>query len=157
MVYSFNRSSRSSSCRFQNRLDDLHITRAAAEISTDGLPHLSLSGMRVAVQEGLGGQNHSWDAKATLNSAALNKGFLQTIQFPILSKTFDGRDLFSLSLHSENQAGEKRLAIKQYRATAAVSQIAALLRARKAEVLREHLDQSAVGIDKEIVVVAVDP
>src|SRR5262249_46271321 len=74
-------------------LDDLHITRTAAEIASDALPNFRLCRARIAVQQCLGRENHARRTKATLHRAVLRKGFLDWMELVALGEPLDGGDL----------------------------------------------------------------
>ena len=56
----------------------------------------------------------------------------------------DGLDAAALALEAEHEAREHRLAVHEHRAGAALAELAAVLGARQAQVLAQHLEQRLV-------------
>ena len=64
----------------QHGVDDLLIAGAAAKVAFEGLARLGPRGMGVFGQQGIGGENHARRAKAALDGAVGDEGFLERVQ-----------------------------------------------------------------------------
>ena len=93
-------------------LDNLHIPRTAADIVAQGVPDLCLRGIRVLVQQGLGGHDHTGDAKAALHCPRLTEGV--GVGRPLeLPQALHGQHALALQPVGAQHAGAHRLAVHQ--------------------------------------------
>src|SRR5260370_25702893 len=68
---------------------------------------------------------------------------------------FDGRDRAALDLDREQQAAQLRLAIDEHRARAALTKLAAMLRASELHVLTQHLEERLVHRQQQLAPLAI--
>src|SRR6266566_978002 len=127
--------------RVVDRLDDIHVTGAAAKVPRDRLAYLELRRLLVRREEGDGGHHHSGSAEATLQTVLLVEAFLDRMELAVLLETFDRRDGAPIGLHREDRARLHRTAVEQHGAGAAVRRVAADMRPGHAEVLAEEVDK----------------
>src|SRR5579885_586625 len=73
-----------------NRLDDIDIACAAAEIAGDRLAHFRFGGVGVLLQQRLAYQHHSRRAEAALQAMLLVEALLDGVQLAILLQPVDG-------------------------------------------------------------------
>src|SRR6266511_13585 len=104
-----------------NRLDDLHIAGAAAQMPDHGVADLVLARIGVLVEQRLCRQDESRGAEAALDAALLHEGFLDLIELAAVSERCDGLDVLALRLHRQIEAGVDRLAVDENRAGAALA------------------------------------
>jgi hypothetical protein len=108
-----------------NRLHDLHITRAAADISMEPAADLLFGGVGIFIQEGFGRQDHPRGAETALHGKMIDESLLQGVQVPFFSQPFDGQNLFPLGLSRQQEAAFDCPAVQENRAGAAISIVAA--------------------------------
>src|SRR4029077_5381688 len=97
-----------SSCRRPDRLDDLHVPGAAAEIAAERLADILLARPRTPAQQRLGGPDHPGGAEAALGTELLVEGALQRAQLPVGRLAFYGLDRAAFAARGEREAGEAR-------------------------------------------------
>ena len=83
-------SSRSSACSGGNGLNDLHITRAPANVAAQRVNNFVPRRGWIFVKQRAGRHEKTGRAKAALHGAIIDEGFLQGIKRPVLFKAFDG-------------------------------------------------------------------
>src|SRR2546427_11631526 len=142
--------------RVVDRLHDVHVTGAAAEIPRDRLADLQLRRLLVLLEQGDGGHHHSGSAEAALQPVLLVEAFLDRMELPVLLEPLDGRDRPLIGLHGEHRARLHRAAVEEHRAGAAVGGIAADVRAGHPEVLAEEMDKERARLDVDVVRRSVD-
>ena len=84
-------------CR-SDRLHDLFISRAAAQVPCQGLPDLLDGRCRVLRQQRPGGEHETRRAEATLHRPALGKGLHHVPPDRVLCHPFDGQNLCTVRL-----------------------------------------------------------
>src|SRR5438309_10877843 len=139
-----------------DRLDDVHVAGAAAEVSRDRLAYLQLRRFRVRREEGDRGHHHSGRAEAALQPVLLMEAFLDRMELAILLEPLDSRDRSLIGLNREHRARLHRAAVHENGARAAVGRIAADVRAGHPEVLAEEVDEKRARLDFDVVRDAVD-
>src|SRR3989442_4423089 len=115
--------------RVLDRLDDVHVARAAAEVARDRLPDLELARVRVRRDERRRRHHHSRRAEAALDTVLLVEAFMHRVQLAILLEAFDGRNGGPVRLNREEGARLHGAAIEEHGARAAVRGVAADVRA----------------------------
>src|SRR5439155_10569839 len=76
------------SSRVLDRLHDVHVTGAAAEVAGDGLTDLELARVRIRGQKCRRGDHHPWGAEAALESVLLVESLLHRVELAILLEAF---------------------------------------------------------------------
>src|SRR5215813_385101 len=74
-------------------LDDVHVARAATEISGDGFPDLRFTRRLVLGEERAAGHHHSRSAVPALQAVLLPEALLDRVELPVLLQTLDRADL----------------------------------------------------------------
>ena len=86
-------------------VEDAHVASAAAEVSGEAFLNLLHGGVRVLVEEMVGGEDHAWSTDAALGSAFFEKTLLDGVEFFFVGHTFDGDDLCAFGLQDGDEAG----------------------------------------------------
>src|SRR5690606_14528189 len=118
-----------------DRLVDLRVARAPAEVAGKRLADLLARRLRVVEQERVGGHEDPGRAEPALCGAVIAERGLERVRRPGPGpgETLDGRDAPALGLPDRGDAGEDGLVIEEDGAGAAVALVAPLLRAGQAE------------------------
>ncbi len=140
-----------------HRIDDLLVSRAAAEVPAQPLPDLFPRGFRFLLEERRCRQDHPRRTETALDGAAPDEGLLQRVEPVPLPQPFDRRHLSPLQLGGEHQAGEAALAVDEDRTGPAFPASAALLRSREPQLLPEEIDDPSVRGRLDRHLAAVDP
>src|SRR5687767_285172 len=74
-----------------DRLDDIVIAGAAAQIAIEPLPDLPLRGIRLALEQVDRAHDHARRAEAALQRMVLAKGRLHRVQLAVPGQALDGR------------------------------------------------------------------
>jgi hypothetical protein len=138
-----------------NGFKDLLVAGAAAEIAGKGFADVVARGAFDAIQQCAGRQQDAGRAVATLRGAEVRERLLQRIQPPVAREAFDRRDRAAAAFDGERQAGEHRFAIHEHRAGAALTELAAVLRAGEPQILAEHFEQRLVSGARDIDRIAI--
>ena len=101
----------------------------------------------MAGEQPLDGQNHSRRTEAALQAVAVFERRLHWMQRAVLRESFNGGDFRALGLYREDVAGFDRAAVQVDRAGAALSRVAADVRACQAELVAQILDKQGAGVD----------
>ena len=120
-------------------LDDLDVSRAAAEVSRDCLTYLCDCGVGLRIEQGLGREKHAGRAEAALSRAVLMEASLKRIERRALAQSFYSRYLPSSGCRRQNQARIHRASIEQNCASAAFAGVTSPLRAGDTEVEAQRL------------------
>ena len=139
-----------------DRVNDVLVASATAEISRDGLANLWFSWVGVFFQKWHQGHQKARCAEATLHAVGFPERFLQGMQVVWSSQSLDSEDLVSVSLHGEHQARADRLSIEQDRARSAHAVLAADVCAGQAKVVAQEIAQQQTRLDGPLVLRAVD-
>ena len=127
-----------------DRLDDLWVGRAAAEITREIVSDLIVVGVGVLVEELLCHQDEPGCAKTALKRAGFDEGLLDRIELSTGPEMFDGDDVGAIGRSSEKQTTRDRESVDQYRAAAAQTLTTALTRAEEIEFALQQLDEIVV-------------
>src|ERR1700692_388239 len=124
-----------------DRLDDIHVAGATADVAADPPADLILGRMRVALDERRTDEHHPGRAEPALQAMLRMKSFLDRMQLAALRETLDRGDAPALDLDGEHRAGFHRAAVEQYRAGTAVAGIAADVRPGHAQLGANEINQ----------------
>src|SRR5579864_256547 len=138
-----------------DRVEDLGVPGAAAEVSGEGLTDLVARRFRVAFEQRLRGQQDARRAVAALCRAQLGEGLLEGVQLGPVGHALDRGHGAPFQLHRQEQAAELGLAVDQDGAGSALAQLASVLGARELHVLAQHLEQRLVNGKQELGLFAV--
>src|SRR3984893_4604807 len=95
-------------------------------------------------------------AIAALQSVMAHKCGLHRVEIAVFFQTLDGRDLVARMHHGKRQAAVDALSIDDHRTGAALSLVAALLRAGQAEMLAQCIEQRYARIEIESMAPSID-
>ncbi len=125
-----------------DRLDDVLVARAAAQVARDHVAGLLVRGAGVVLQPGVDGGQEARRAEAALEPVALGERLLHRAERAVgVGEPLDGGDLEALRGDREHQAGAHRPAVDQDRAGAADAVLAADVGAGEAEVVAQRVGQ----------------
>jgi hypothetical protein len=139
-----------------DRLNDLKIPCATAEVSCNGGPDLFVSGFWILIEQGPGRQDHPRRAEAALNRPVLNKRSLEGVEVSIhISQSLNGGDAHSLRLHDRKDAGIDGLSIDENGAGAAFPHATAFLCSGELKLISENLQERQAGFNLDLYRLAI--
>ena len=144
------------SCGEFDRLQDFRVAGAAAKISRQGLPDLVAARVWILIQQCFRGKENSRNAITALRRPQVSECILQRMRFAIPRHPFHGRDLGIDRLDTEHQTGKYRLAVHEHRASAALTQFAAMFGPGEIHVLTQDLQQCLVYFSRDFVHLVVN-
>src|SRR5690606_37388963 len=133
--------------RVLDRLHDVLVASAAAEVALQPVANLLFGRIRVALEQVGRGHDHAGRAVAALQAVLLPEAFLDRVQLAVLGHALDRRDLSTISLDRQDGARLDRLAVQMDRAGAALAGVAANVRAGKPKVLAQEMNEQRPGLD----------
>src|SRR5258706_7056975 len=133
--------------RLLDRLDDLVITGAAAEVVHHPILDLLFVGLGDFVEQRLGRDHLPRLSDAALQAAVLDEALLHRVELAVFRQPLDRGDLVAVGEHRRRQAGAHHLPVHQHRAGAADADAAAFLGAGEAEIVAQKIDHQPVGRD----------
>src|SRR2546426_7522523 len=139
-----------------DRLYDVVIAGAAAQIAFQLMPDELLRRLRVALQHLVDRHDHPGSAEAALEPVLLPEALLDRVQLAVLRQTLDGHDIRAVHLDREEVAGFHRLAVHEDRARAALARVTADVRSGEAHGLANVVDQEQAGLDFMAVALTLD-
>jgi hypothetical protein len=139
-----------------NRLDDVHIASAPAEVSRNGLADFELGRLLVAGQECGAGHHHPRRAVAALQPVLLPETFLNGVKLPVLLQALDGGELVAVGLDGKHGAGLHRLSVEENGAGAAVGGVAANVRPGQPEIFPKEVHQQQARFHFSLVLHSID-
>src|SRR5487761_460390 len=142
--------------RPQHRLHDVLVAGAAAQVAGQRPPHVFLGRVRVAVEQGLGGQHHARRAEPALEPVLLPETLLERVQLARRGQALHGGDLAAVDLHREHRAGLDRPAVDEHRAGTAVGRVAAPVRAGQPDAAADQVGEQQPRLDLRHLLLAVD-
>ena len=125
----------------QDGLDDVLVSRAAAQIARHAMAHFFGRGVGVVLQKAVGAHQHAGGAKTALQAVLFVERVLNGVQHAATGQALDGFHVAALALHGEVRAGLHRLAINVHGAGTAVAGLAADMRAGKAHFFTQKMNQ----------------
>src|SRR5665213_94669 len=130
-----------------DRLDDVVIAGAAAEIALEPFADFRLGRLLVVLHQIERAHHHAGGAEAALQSVMLAEGRLHRMQLVALSDALDGDDVGAVALHGEDGAALDAVAIDRDDAAAALAGVAADMRAGEGEIFPQELDEQGARLD----------
>ena len=112
-----------------DRLDDVHVAGAAADVPRDRPAHVVVGRGRVLLDERDADEHHPRRAEPALQTVLLLERGLDRMQRTVALQPFDGGDRSAVGLHREHRARLHRRAVEQHGARAAARGVAADVRA----------------------------
>src|SRR5215218_677213 len=101
-----------------DRVDDVPVTRAAADVALEALADLLRRRLRVLAQQSSGAHQHPGGAVAALERVTVAERLLQRRQLSSGGQAFHGFDLGAVGLDGEKHAALHELSIDDHRAGA---------------------------------------
>src|SRR6267142_1922170 len=95
-------------------------------------------------------------AVPALESVMTDERGLHRMERAVLCQAFDGGDLVAVMHHRERQAALDALAVHEDGAGAALSLVAALLRAGQRDMLAQRIEQRGTRIEIEVIISSID-
>src|SRR4029079_5453394 len=140
-----------------DRVDDLRVARAAAQVAGDGLADGAVGRLGPAGEERLGGHQHPRRADPALGTACDQERVLQVGQPATgAGETLDGAHDRAVDLAHRDQAAHDGLTVDQHGAGAALALAATLLGPGEAEVLAQDVEQASHARHRHLRRLAVD-
>src|SRR5262249_3536819 len=139
-----------------DRLDDVHVARTPAEVARDAPADLVLAGLRVLLEEGIAGHEHTRRTVAALEPVLGHEAFLEGMELAVLLEPLHRHDLPAVGLHREYRAGLHGPAVQEDGAGAAVGRVAADVRAREPEDLPDQVYEEETRLDVRLELLAID-
>ncbi len=132
----------------RDRLDDLGVAGAAADVAGDRLDDLGARRSGIAREQRVRGQDHRRRAVAALHAVRLAERILHGRELARPGRhALDGGDGVAVGLHREHQAGAHRRAVDQHGAGAAHAVLAAGMRAGEPQPLAQAIEQARARLD----------
>src|ERR1041384_1630384 len=128
-----------------DRINDLHIAGASAQIARDCFFYLIARRISVLVQQRMRGDQHARRADTALRASTLEKRLLKRIEAAVTSETFDGKNCRAVHLANRYETGVDDFAVDDHRASAALSFTATFFRSSQAQVFAKHIKQPLHG------------
>src|SRR5215207_195759 len=141
---------------FLDRVQDLAVAGAAAQVADQLAADPLAARPRVALQERPGGEQHAGRAEAALRGAVAQEARLQGVEIATRGQAAHGHERAAVGLHREQQAAADRLAVEQHRAGPAHPLAAAVADLVVAEVVPEHVEEAVVREHPGLPLLAVD-
>ena len=139
-----------------DRLDDVHVAGAAAEVAADPLADLRLGRVGVLAEQPGGLHDHPRGAEAALEAVLVPERLLERMEGGAVGHALDGPDLAAVGLDGEHRARLGALAVDVDGARAAVARVAADVGAGQPEVVAQEVDEQEARLDVGLVGLAVD-
>src|SRR5689334_18780744 len=142
--------------RVLDRLDDVHVAGAAADVAADRPADLVFRRGGVVLEQRGADEHHARSAETALQAMLLVKAGLHGREAGRGCQSLHGRDAATVSLHRELSARLDGFAVDQHRAGAAARGVASDMRAGKPEVGAKEVDEEDARLDIPAALGAVD-
>src|SRR5215210_6491460 len=132
-------------------VDDVPVTRAAADVALEPLPDLLRRRLRVLAQQGSGAHQHPGGAVAALERVTVAERLLQRRELAAGRQALDRLDLGAVGLDGKEHAALHQLAVDDHGAGAAVAGVATDVAAGEIEVVADEVHEQASALDLALV------
>ena len=139
-----------------DRIDDVHVSGAAAEIPRYRLADLGFAGVRVGGEQRGPGHQHAGGAEAALEAVFLHEALLERAHAVGAGEPLDRADLGAVGLDGQDGARLGGHAVDQHGARAAVRGVAPDVGAGEREFVADQVDEEQAGVDLARVRLAID-
>src|SRR4029077_11645140 len=139
-----------------DRLDDVHVARAATEVALEPFADLVVGRARVLRQQIRRGHDHPRRAVAALQAVLVPERLLQRMELAVLGHAFDRGEAPALGLDREHRAALHGLAVDEDGAGPALAGVASDVGAREAGDVPYVMHEQEPGLDFILVPAAVD-
>ena len=128
-----------------NRIHDLHITGAAADVIVDRLADFFAARMVILHKQRVSGHDHARNAVTALNCTAIDERLLQRMDIAVFAmQPFNGQNLLAIDLFELSAASALRFAVHQYDACTANTDVTAVFCPGQIEIIANELQQLVV-------------
>src|SRR6056297_1165994 len=132
----------------EDRLDDIVIARATAQVPFEVVAYLGLCWRRVVLEQRRRRHHHARRAEPALQPVMVLERGLNGMQRAVgLGHPLDGLHLHTLGLGGEHGAGLHGAALHMHHAGPALACVTANMRARQAQVLSQEIDKKRAALD----------
>src|SRR5437667_2960350 len=138
--------SRTFSRSLRDRVENVRVARAAAQVSAQPFGDFVARRLRVLREQMDRRHDHAWRAEAALQAVAVPESLLHRMQMAVRD-AFDRRDRRAVGLHGEHRARLDGLAVDEHRARAADAGLAADVRPGEAELIAKGVDEQRAQRD----------
>src|SRR5262245_29436305 len=142
--------------RIEHRLDDRHVSGAAAEISRQHFTHAIGVAIRLFAEQGMCRRDHAGCAEPALQGMMLAKARLQGRETFILREPLDGDNFAALRLHCQQQTAAHGLAVEEHRAGTANPMLAADMRAGQPQLMAQAIGERQARLDRKLDLTTID-
>jgi hypothetical protein len=145
--------------RIRRAHDGAHHARvraAAAQVARHALADLRLVGAGVALQQRHRRDHHARRAIAALRRLLGHEGALHRVRRGARAQAFGGLHALAGERPHRRVAAGHRAAVHQHHAGAALARAAAEVARAQAQVVAQHVEQRALGVDRQLARGAVD-
>src|SRR6266498_4249101 len=152
----------SSSCRRDSlrrrldRLDDVHVAGAPADVALNRLPNLLFTRLRMDAQERGRAYQHPRGAVAALEGVVIGERLLQRRELAVLGESLDGLDLCTVGLDRQQHAALHEEAVHEHGTGTTVAGVAADVASGQIEVVTDEMDEETSRVHLALVRLAVD-
>src|ERR1051326_5910733 len=142
-------------CRL-DRLEDVHVAGAAAEVALQALADLVLGRVRVLLQQV--GRRHDEAGRAVpaLQAVLIPEGLLDRVELTVFGHAFDGREVAAVGLDREHRAALHGLAVDVDRAGAPLAGVAADVRSGQPDYVADVVHEQQPRLNLVLVLTPVD-
>src|SRR5882724_3175463 len=141
---------------FFDRLVDLLIPRAAAQVSRDRLLDPLAARIRIFLEQGLRRHEDPGRAIAALRAAQIGERGLQRVELRAGGEPLHGLDRTAFAIEREREAGKHRHAVDHHRAGAALAELATVLGSGEIHVLAQDFEKGLIRREGNLLGLAVD-
>ena len=127
--------------RQPDRVEDLRVAGAAAEVAGELLADLVVPRARHALEQRRGRDDEARRAEAALHRPRLDERLLDAVQPVLAAQPLDRRHLVAVRLRRQDEARAHELAVEQHRARAALALLARVLRAGQPERVAQRVSR----------------
>src|SRR4051795_11247886 len=128
--------------RHPDRVEDLRVPRAPAEIAAQGLPDLVVRRVRHVRQQIHGRHDQPRCAEPALHGARRRERLLHRMERPVRPEPLHRHDLVPVRLHRQHQTRADQRPVEQDRARPALALLARVLRAGQPHVLAQRVEKA---------------
>ena len=137
-------------------LDDVHVTRAPAQVAFEAPADLILGRVGVLLEQVGRGHDEAGRAVTALQSVLIPEGLLDRVELIAVGHALDRREVAALGLDGEHRAALDRLAVHVDRARAALAGVAADVRSGQANDVSKVVHEQQPRLYLMLVLMPVD-
>src|SRR5262245_35388772 len=124
-----------------DRLDDVVVAGAAAQIALEEVADLGFARLLLALEELVGSHDHARCAEAALEAVLLPEALLDRVELSVLGEPLDREDVSAVGLNGKHVARLRRSAVDHDRAGAALARVAPDVRPGEIQDVAEVVDE----------------